>query len=185
MILTWATGWMPLNDEYKRNNKRKDRKEEFGFETTDQLGMTLAARNNLNQQSLSNRHLITTLWIHSRKNEVQASAMVQHHQGYRLIPSISLVLHFTWYPCANSWHCTTNLGTLAFCHCVCYLILQVSGYMTAMWLKCHLSSLFNHYNDFPKPQHIKNQDWVRHVMNELSVRRWVGAVLCMVAVSVC
>lgn len=61
VILTWATGWVPLNDEYKRNNKKEDRKEEFGFETSDQLGMTLAARNNLNQQSLSNRHLIATL----------------------------------------------------------------------------------------------------------------------------
>lgn len=56
MILTWAIGWMPLNGEYKWNNKKEDRKEEFGFETSDQLGMTLAARNNFNQQSLSNRH---------------------------------------------------------------------------------------------------------------------------------
>lgn len=72
MVLTWATGWMPLPDEYKRNKKNKEgRKEEFCFETSDQLGMTLAARNNLNQQSLSNRHLITTI------GKTQASTVVQ------------------------------------------------------------------------------------------------------------
>lgn len=34
-VLTWATVWMPLPDEYKkRNNKREDRKEGVWFETS-------------------------------------------------------------------------------------------------------------------------------------------------------
>lgn len=44
---------MPLPDEYKRSNKKEDRKKEFGFETSDQLGMTLAARNNLKQETFN------------------------------------------------------------------------------------------------------------------------------------
>ena len=62
-ILARASGWRPLAEGLSEEGQdgRRGGKEEVWFAASDRLRMLLAARNNLKQQSLSNRRLIATM----------------------------------------------------------------------------------------------------------------------------